>query len=641
MSGCSGQERPRGAREADRGGGERPRGWWRAGARAAAAGLVCGSVWAVVLSGCSAAPLRIEPLEARVDVVGSRRLVVPVRVDGALGVGASVPVRLDDGRVMDASLYWVSVRTEPGETVVERWLEGRQRWEAVPASADVRPGGIGFWALDVDPPADAVGQGLWITGRRIEPNWLAEPAIAVAGAPAWGPVEVHPELERQAGWSWSWPPGPEEPLVWWRLRLLRDGLDGRGEGAEGGGSTGLAAADEGVPEQPSGWGVVRALTEQMVGRWQVALARLWRADSELFEAVRASLVATIAFRGEHMESVVAPAWRDDAGALLVELLGPGLREEQIRQAARRWLGSRPRATAWVISDAAAQDLRTGQVLALVGVANLWSEPVVAWAENETGGTLAEPVRLEPWSSGEVLVPVGAGGPDGVGRGTMVVVRVGGTKVGPVMALDPQPIRPPGVVFGPLVPDWTMRSWLGGRAAGGRTAGEPGATMGLVYRRPMGGWAVYVECARVGVADRGVAEGSGGVGDGLVGAGEDARDRPRSAEVLRLWFGPWAQARATVTVFADGRVESQPAGVVEAGEVVVRNEPERWVVHCPVPEEGIMPDGTVYLGLERVDERGRRSAWPRPMLPWQTEPGRAALETGRWGSLAAWGGSRAR
>jgi hypothetical protein len=33
---------------------------------------------------------------------------------------------------------------------------------------------------------------------------------------------------------------------------------------------------------------------------------------------------------------------------------------------------------------------------------------------------------------------------------------------------------------------------------------------------------------------------------------------------------------------------------------------------------------------RVDGRGRRSAWPRPMLPWQDEPGRAALDTRAWG-----------
>jgi hypothetical protein len=40
-----------------------------------------------------------------------------------------------------------------------------------------------------------------------------------------------------------------------------------------------------------------------------------------------------------------------------------------------------------------------------------------------------------------------------------------------------------------------------------------------------------------------------------------------------------------------------------------------------------------IGIERVDARGRRFAWPEPMLPWQIEPARVIIDLGAWDELA--------
>ena len=52
-------------------------------------------------------------------------------------------------------------------------------------------------------------------------------------------------------------------------------------------------------------------------------------------------------------------------------------------------------------------------------------------------------------------------------------------------------------------------------------------------------------------------------------------------------------------------------------------------HPRLPPHAIEPSGVLRLGVERLDERGVRSAWPRALLPWESEPGRAAIDTRGW------------
>jgi hypothetical protein len=50
---------------------------------------------------------------------------------------------------------------------------------------------------------------------------------------------------------------------------------------------------------------------------------------------------------------------------------------------------------------------------------------------------------------------------------------------------------------------------------------------------------------------------------------------------------------------------------------------------PLPDNITDPDGAVRVAIERVDAAGRRSTFPRPQLPWQTEPGRVLIDTATW------------
>jgi hypothetical protein len=64
-------------------------------------------------------------------------------------------------------------------------------------------------------------------------------------------------------------------------------------------------------------------------------------------------------------------------------------------------------------------------------------------------------------------------------------------------------------------------------------------------------------------------------------------------------------------------------------VSVVSRPGKWVCQIPLPAICFESDGTLRIGLERIDPRGTRSAFPRPMLPWQSEPGRVAIDTSTW------------
>jgi len=53
------------------------------------------------------------------------------------------------------------------------------------------------------------------------------------------------------------------------------------------------------------------------------------------------------------------------------------------------------------------------------------------------------------------------------------------------------------------------------------------------------------------------------------------------------------------------------------------------VMLPLPPDAIEPGGRLRVGLTRTDATGRRTAWPRRLLPWDSEPGRLAVDLNAW------------
>ncbi len=188
--------------------------------------------------------------------------------------------------------------------------------------------------------------------------------------------------------------------------------------------------------------------------------------------------------------------------------------------------------------------------------------------------------------------------------------------------DVIPALPPGATIGPLAADWTMATWLAADPGPLALPGPQWVTIGRIGRlgtpgedrEGASGWSLYLEC--------------------LMGEGSDGRFlKPDEAgEFVRVWLGPFGRPTAVFRATTAGVLidETQGPGAEPVGEV--RRLDDRWVCRVAIPERSVDADGTIRVGVERTDARGQHSAWPRPMLPWQPEPGRAAISTSAWGSL---------
>lgn len=135
------------------------------------------------------------------------------------------------------------------------------------------------------------------------------------------------------------------------------------------------------------------------------------------------------------------------------------------------------------------------------------------------------------------------------------------------------------------------------------------------RKTSGQWMLYFEIARTPRAPE--------------AAGSPLADHSE----LVLYFGPrgaGAAASRAVRVLADGSMfEVRGGQAVPLGKASAVQAADRVSLWVPVPEQAIEGGKALRLGLIRIDEQGRRSAWPRPMLPWQTEPGRIGIDLSSW------------
>jgi hypothetical protein len=534
--------------------------------------------------------LHIEPLDSRIDVIHGRTLVVPVKIGGGVPPGR-ITARLDDRRALEARLYWISVEEDP---VANSWLLPAGRWSVAAAAQARRESGQ--WVLVVELPPDALKQGLWIGGERLALNWYLDPALLPEEASARrnSAEQATPEVLALAR------PELLSPTRRWRYRLLAGDLWGEFESA--------------APfENP----VLEALARQVEGRWAVALGMLWMADAEIARRVQRRLAAVIEFP----DGTRAPAWPLDEAALealLDELLNPHLTPAQRATRASVWLDTLPLAAAWVVDDAGLREAGTGACVSTVAVANLSTRDTVASA---AAGELAKaelrPIpalsarmlavaSLEPMQSGvipqEILFSAG--------RWSAIRTAVTGAL----------PVSPPGLRLEPFTSDWTMAGWLGGAPEASMRIAPAWSTSVLLHYRAAegadgsagaaGSWALHLECR-----------------DPHPGDGDDE---------VWVWIGPLGAPGAAIRITRDGTVmdtlgvrSGRTAGI---GGATVLRFADRWIAHVPIDSRLIDPSGHLLVGLVRTDARGVRSSWPRPMLPWQVEPGRLTVDTRAWGEI---------
>ena len=539
----------------------------------------------------SRGPVRLKATEPRVDVVLGRKLVMPVTAEGAFKPGKPIAGRLDDGRKVEVGLFWIRLGSDP-ET--PSWLAPPGRWTSTRATGMTNPAamGSGTWAVVVELPADAMGQGLWLGKQRIALNWLPGPEV-IRGKD--GPVEWASPLGAAAGsgtFGRLAEPESRSPMRRWRHRLAVLGLNpseaGRGSSAPD------AFADS----------VIEALASQVEGRWQVALGTLWMADPSVAGAVKRRLVNTVDFGG----GVIAPAWPvDDANlnVLLSDLLNTRLEPSQQVDRAMAWLEAQPGAAAWVIDDGGQRDAATGRTVAILGAANLTDRDAMGWAAAVGADASADLSPVKAWGTAQFA----AVNPRETGSHTaftMVEINVGKWAVRRPVVLDGAAAAPPGVRLEPLRREWDLRTWLEGGAPA--PAEEAWVAAALLYHDATdgGGWKVFLECRSPAIGRE---------------------------EKVRVWLGAFGAPSAVLSVSSVGTIVNERGprrGSV--GVATVSRQGDRWNAAVPLPESSIEKDGTLRIGLERIDALGRRTSWPRPMLPWQTEPGRVAIDTSAWAGL---------
>jgi hypothetical protein len=271
----------------------------------------------------------------------------------------------------------------------------------------------------------------------------------------------------------------------------------------------------------------------------------------------------------------------------------------------------------------------GRAMATVEVANLTERPTLAWV---SAASLGGSPDLQPVPSlGVRTIAVAGAAPVNEERVVRPQIRperlevhAGKWSAEREAAMEALPVSPPGLSMGPLVGDWTMGALL---------AGEPGAAMAP---EPM--WATAAVLGQREDAEEGKAEGATKWWlyiECKSPAGADGR-APASDETVRVWVGPPGRATAVLRISSRGSAVDERAleRTSEGGVPGVRitREADRWVCQAPLPPGVVEEDGTVRVGIERTDARGRRSAWPRPMTPWQVEPGRARVDTRAWGGV---------
>ena len=600
-------------------------------------GVVCRllAVAIVGAAGCSGVPIKEEQpwasreygsisdprfgvyVTGRIDAVLGLPLVIPVELAGGYRTEDVGDVVLDDGRKLETRLRWIGIGLDEGGG---SWLPPSGRWSAlapeqIAKDPAVKPG-VGTWALVLDPPIDAVGQGLWIAGRRVRVNWLPDPVVVArrVSPRAWQ-SPLPPAMRESQRLRFIVETEQKSPMRRWRYRLMIGelspravqrivGLDGsvrRGSGSAVAWNSGVFADD-----------VLETLAQQQEARWAIGLARLEQASDELAEQVRRRLCAVVDFgAGE-----VAPIWpidQESLDRLLSDLLDQKLSPRERARRARVWLDDQPTSLAWVVSDAPRSSAVTGSPITTVAVANASFHSTLATVYNQSNSEESDLSTLPPLTARAFEVPSRSVGD--ASRLPAVVVRLDDRET--VLSAGAAALRasPPGLRTGPLLADWSLSALLDGRARPA-SGGDAWATGALLYREPAGRWMLYVECASASPSTEG--------------------------ESLRLTLGAAGSSHdlvMSITPKGEASVELAPDSGPLASLEPIEPEfdvgvfPGGWFARVVLPEAALEADGKILrFGIEREDSLGRRSTWPRPMLPWQGSAPRAVVDLSGWDDL---------
>lgn len=535
----------------------------------------------------------IRPLEPRIDAIAGRPFLTPVRLTPpTTPLGAvDLEITIDGDVPIEAELLWINRTRTTGALASDpltSWLEAPTRWEARTVEQLVGgepPPGSGFWALRIDCPASAHQRTIYINGRAAPVQWLRTDLPTPPGAAAQLFQEQSPELRR------ALTNAERDPLNRWRVRLLEDRFHAPRR-------TVIDAHNSRFDHD-----AIETMAEQAEWRWRLALDRVSDADPFL----GAELLDRLTSVAEFEPGVTVPIWPVDDAALTSlrsSLLDDRATDAQIIERTKAALLSAPSSTAWVIDDAGWVQPSTGRTVSLVGIVERTGKPGLA-RTSAAGGATGPMATLPAFgvTRNTVLTPSFASGQAfSQTIATTSVVGRDDTDL-PLLPLG-LPIETPGFRLGPGLAPWTLSSWtaMAPRPAPGRLS-----FYALLHRRAgeRDGWQLHVECPVPAGADPGM---------------------------LRVHLGPSNEPIAILRIDPAGLQQDQLNAPLERDHVSIREEPGLWVATVNIPENAIEQGGILRLAIERFNDAGERATWPRPVMPWQQTPGRAALDCGAWNSL---------
>jgi hypothetical protein len=570
---------------------------------------------------------RARAVDSRIAAAVGRSLVIPLApVDGppdpqwrptsapALTTAANAPIPAD--------LVQFGVSALVPEST--SWLTASATWFAMPASSaapaqpgapatiavptDAAPPGTPrFWALVVQGEHLRARTGLRLDGQSLAVSWAdAQPSdIDAARQPR---LNASPEAFTALGQMLSG--DARDPLRRWRVALLADRI-----------KPAQLVGQRAWPE-PLSDPNLEALASHEEWSWRTALAALARADKALAADVKNTITAVI----RTPDGVLLPAWRDDdkgLASLRAVLLNVDSTRAQRVAAANAWLTQTPRAIAWVIDESAPHPELVGRadaVEATIAIANLRGTRLSAslaapgrpagaaqMIDGHHEALLRVPMRRDPRDdAAPPIIPA--------------VVRIGDVPLERPVRVAPLPVTPPGLALGPTYATWSMPQWM----VGVPSIAPPERATAALLRRVGDAWEVYVECRRPAQGEPRAPEADADPqlsGDDVGGEGEGSElTVPPPRDIVRVHLGPSNAPGRVITLSAPPEDQTPWS--------------DRWTARATIPESEIEAGQTLRIGIERIDERGVRTTWPRPVLPGQSLVPRAVIDLTTWGGLDA-------
>lgn len=542
-----------------------------------------------------AAPEPLRPTNTTtilVEVHPSDRAINSGKLTARLGGGGAAPIELP------ATLWLVypdgvlpaTPAADPIADRVARWLGPQLHYRAVRATTTDRPATLpasSGWFAQLAIPNDSTAIQAFVDGE---------------------PIALPPPPRR------SLPSVPHAGTTAARAALSILGADPRAHWRAA-----LATPDPiaPLPSDP----IIRAAVQRGSLAARAALATL---DADLARRTALRLAGVV----DLGDGVSLPIWPGDAAPardLIEQLLSPAAAPARKALAAEAWLAQQPTAGAIVIDDAAAIDPRSGITLPSILLVNFNDQPAAASATRAEVPPL-DLLRIEPMTALTATIgadrrPEDAGAPPlrtdprrlDADRHTLADIRIGQWTAKRAVVGEIAKVRPPGLAIGsehsPLMADWTQSSFLAAATDPTSRSPMPESPMarslsGRLYRSADAGgkWMLYFEIAAAAA----------------------------SSEMV-LYFGPRNGATSTaLQVKPDGTLTEIRAGkAAPAGKATLTRATDRNALFIPLPASAIEAGHIVRIGLIVIDPEGRRASWPRPMLPWHTEPGRIAIDLDSW------------